>query len=207
MSALGLIETKGLIAAIESADAMLKAANVCLLERTQVGAGLVTITIAGEVAAVKASIDAAAAAVKRIEGAKIVSQHVIPRPDAEVDHIILTKIKDIEPENSQTKTVVEEDKAADTDRDDHSSKELEEKSETADLKEKIEEEISETDVSKKPEVKKGYEDSQLKKMNLSKLRAIARDLENLDLGGKEINSARKKELIEAIINAYRKKEE
>ena len=89
MEALGMIETKGLLASIESADAMLKAAEVRLLERTFVGGGLVTITVTGDVAAVKASVDAGAAAVARIGEELLVSQHVIPRPHSELGETIL----------------------------------------------------------------------------------------------------------------------
>ena len=88
MEALGMIETKGLLASIESADAMLKAAEVRLLERTFVGGGLVTITVTGDVAAVKASVDAGAAAVTRIGEELLVSQHVIPRPHTDVEKIL-----------------------------------------------------------------------------------------------------------------------
>lgn len=89
MIALGLIETKGLIAAVEAADAMLKAANVYLLERTCVGAGLVTITIASEdVGSVSAAVEAGAAAINRIPGAILISKHVIPRPDLELHRIL-----------------------------------------------------------------------------------------------------------------------
>jgi microcompartment protein CcmL/EutN len=82
MKALGMIETRGLLAAIESADAMLKAADVALLEKNLAGGGLVTISVAGEVAAVQAAVDAAALSVGRIAGATLVSRHVIARPDA-----------------------------------------------------------------------------------------------------------------------------
>lgn len=88
MQALGLIETKGLIAAIESADAMLKAADVRLLEKTVVGGGLVTITVTGDVAAVKAAVEAGSAAVIRISSSLLVSQHVIPRPHEELGSMI-----------------------------------------------------------------------------------------------------------------------
>lgn len=90
MQALGLIETKGLIAAIESADAMLKAANVNLLEKTLVGGGLVSITITGDVGAVKAAVEAGSAAVRNINGTLLVSEHVIPRPHEDLDFIILS---------------------------------------------------------------------------------------------------------------------
>ena len=66
MQALGMIETKGTLAAVEAADAMLKAADVALLEKTKVGGGLVTVTVTGGVAAVTAAVDAGAAAVERL---------------------------------------------------------------------------------------------------------------------------------------------
>jgi len=84
--ALGLIETKGLVGAIEAADAMVKAANVHLVGKELVGGGLVTIVVRGDVGAVKAAVDAGAAAAKRI--GELVSVHVIPRPHAEVEMII-----------------------------------------------------------------------------------------------------------------------
>lgn len=88
MLALGLIETKGLVGAIEAADAMLKAANVRLLEKSLASGGLVTITVAGEVAAVQSAVDAAVASLTRICGVVCVSHHVIPRPDAELAHVL-----------------------------------------------------------------------------------------------------------------------
>ncbi|HSN59004.1 MAG TPA: BMC domain-containing protein [Clostridiaceae bacterium] len=88
MQAIGLIETKGLIAAVESADAMLKAADVRLLEKTIVGGGLVAVAVTGDVAAVKAAVDAGAAAVIRIGSLLLVSQHVIPRPHEDLSSMI-----------------------------------------------------------------------------------------------------------------------
>jgi len=88
MQALGFIETKGLVAAIESADAMLKAAEVSLVEKTLVGGGLVSVAVTGDVAAVKAAVDAGAAAVGYLDRTLLVSQHVIPRPHQELDIII-----------------------------------------------------------------------------------------------------------------------
>lgn len=96
MLALGLVETKGLTGAIEAADAMLKAANVRLLEKSLASGGLVTITVAGEVAAVQSAVEAAVASITRIEGAVCVSQHVIPRPDAELEHILLLQPRSTE---------------------------------------------------------------------------------------------------------------
>ena len=84
--ALGMIETKGLVAAIEAADAMVKAANVTLSGKVHVGGGLVSVFVRGDVGAVKAATDAGAAAAGRI--GELVSVHVIPRPHGEVEGIL-----------------------------------------------------------------------------------------------------------------------
>ena len=80
--AIGLIETKGIVAAVEGLDAALKAANVQFVEQHKVGSGLVAVTIRGDVAAVRAAIDAAAEAAGRV--GEVVSVHVIPRPHGDV---------------------------------------------------------------------------------------------------------------------------
>ena len=84
--ALGLIETRGLVGAIEAADAMVKAANVVLVGRDYIGSGYVTVHVRGDVGAVKAATDAGAAAARRV--GELVSVHVIPRPHAEVEKIL-----------------------------------------------------------------------------------------------------------------------
>jgi microcompartment protein CcmL/EutN len=84
--ALGLIETKGLIGAVEAADAMVKAANVVLIGKEYIGAGYVTVMVRGDVGAVKAATDAGAAAARRV--GELVSVHVIPRPHNEVEKIL-----------------------------------------------------------------------------------------------------------------------
>ncbi|MDR2388050.1 MAG: BMC domain-containing protein [Deltaproteobacteria bacterium] len=84
--ALGLIETKGLVGAIEAADAMVKAANVTLIGKVQVGGGLVTVMVRGDVGAVKAATDAGAAAAGRV--GELLSVHVIPRPHPEVEFLL-----------------------------------------------------------------------------------------------------------------------
>jgi ethanolamine utilization protein EutM len=86
MEALGLIETKGLVGAIEAADAMVKTANVVLTGKEFVGAGLVCVTVRGDVGAVKAATDAGAAAARRV--GELVAVHVIPRPHDEVERIL-----------------------------------------------------------------------------------------------------------------------
>ena len=93
--ALGLIETHGLVGAIEAADAMVKAARVTYLGRQKVKGGLVTVMITGDVGAVKAAVDAGAAACQRV--GKLVSAHVIPRPHNDIDLMIPA-----EPERDRT---------------------------------------------------------------------------------------------------------
>jgi microcompartment protein CcmL/EutN len=87
--ALGLIETKGLVGAIEAADAMVKAANVVLVGYEKIGSGLVTVMVRGDVGAVKAATDAGAAAARRV--GEVVSVHVIPRPHAETETLLPKK--------------------------------------------------------------------------------------------------------------------
>jgi len=91
MQALGLIETKGLLASIEAADTMVKSADVSIIEKTYVGGGLVTIAVTGDVGAVKAAIEAGVAAVKNLNEEALVSEHVIPRPHEELESIIGSK--------------------------------------------------------------------------------------------------------------------
>ncbi|HHY32273.1 MAG TPA: BMC domain-containing protein [Firmicutes bacterium] len=84
--ALGMVETKGLVGAIEAADAMVKAANVVLIGKEYIGGGYVTVMVRGDVGAVKAATDAGAAAAAKV--GELVSVHVIPRPHTDVDAIL-----------------------------------------------------------------------------------------------------------------------
>ena len=84
--ALGMVETRGLIGSIEAADAMVKAADVHLIGKEQIGSGLVTVMVRGDVGAVKAATDAGAAAAEKV--GELISVHVIARPHVEVDNIL-----------------------------------------------------------------------------------------------------------------------
>ena len=90
MEALGMVETRGLVAAIEAADAMVKAANVQLIGSEKIGSGLVSVMVRGDVGAVKAAVEAGGAAAARL--GEVVATHVIPRPHADVDKL-LPKLK------------------------------------------------------------------------------------------------------------------
>jgi microcompartment protein CcmL/EutN len=89
--ALGLIETKGLVGAVEAADAMVKAANVHLIGHKEIGGGLVTVMVRGDVGAVKAATDAGAVAAEK--AGQVVSVHVIPRPHDETEDILSALVR------------------------------------------------------------------------------------------------------------------
>src|SRR3989442_2268822 len=86
LEALGMVETKGFVGAVEAADAMVKAANVQLLGKEYIGAGYVTAFVRGDVGAAKAATDAGAAAARRV--GELISVHVIPRPHQEVERVL-----------------------------------------------------------------------------------------------------------------------
>ncbi|MGX7196564.1 BMC domain-containing protein [Enterococcus olivae] len=87
--ALGMVETRGLIASIEAADAMVKAANVKLVKSEKIGSGLVTMLVRGDVGAVKAAVDAGTSAAQAV--GEVVATHVIPRPHSDIESVILEK--------------------------------------------------------------------------------------------------------------------
>ena len=84
--ALGMVETKGYVGAVEAADAMVKSANVSLVGKERIGAGYVTVMVRGDVGAVKAATDAGASAAERV--GELISVHVIPRPHNDVSKIL-----------------------------------------------------------------------------------------------------------------------
>ena len=100
--ALGMVETKGLVAAIEAADAMVKAANVMLISKEKIGSGLVTVMVRGDVGAVKASVEAGAAAAKRI--GELYSVHVIPSPHEDVEQLLGEQPKAKAPQKTSAKS-------------------------------------------------------------------------------------------------------
>ena len=86
--ALGMVETRGLVAAIEAADAMVKAANVVLIGSEKIGSGLVSVMVRGDVGAVKSAVEAGGAAASRL--GEVISTHVIPRPHEDVNKLLPT---------------------------------------------------------------------------------------------------------------------
>ena len=105
--ALGLVETRGFVGAIEAADAMVKAANVTLIGKEKVGNGLVTVMVRGDVGAVKAATEAGAEAARRV--GELVSVHVIPRPHADVE-VLLNSLETAKDKDKEEKVSTKEEK-------------------------------------------------------------------------------------------------
>lgn len=182
MNALGMIETRGLVCAIEAADAMLKAASVELVSKTNIGSGLITIMVTGDVGAVKAATDAGAAAADSI--GELISVHVIARPADDIENLILIKKKN--------KKQNQED---DCQRD-YQTQETVLQVETEQQEIELEHQQEKT-VSKDFNIKFATKD-ELSKMTVSQLRTVARSLPNISMSNHDIRFARKEDLIENI---------
>lgn len=186
MNALGMIETRGLVASIEAADAMVKAASVTLISKTHVGGGLVTVMVEGDVGAVKAATDAGAAAAERV--GELISVHVIPRPAADVAHI-LDRRPEPKPEPEPEPPAPEPEPEP----------EVPEPEEAAHAEEMKEEQPEEAHAEKMdlseltPEA--------LGKMTVAKLRIVARELGTTGMSRRDIRFAKKEDLIERITKA------
>ena len=188
MNALGMIETRGLVASIEAADAMVKAASVTLISKTHVGGGLVTVMVEGDVGAVKAATDAGAAAAERV--GELVSVHVIPRPAADVAHI-LDRRPEPKPEPEPEPPAPEPEPEPEV-----PEPEPEEAAHTEEMKEEQPEEApaEKMDLSElTPEA--------LGKMTVAKLRIVARELGTTGMSRRNIRFAKKEDLIERITKA------
>jgi ethanolamine utilization protein EutM len=206
--ALGMIETRGLVASIEAADAMVKAASVKLLSKEKVQGGLVTILVVGETAAVKSAIDAGAAAAQRV--GELVSTHIIPRPDDQIDEILsgiaakkeeikhevkitlekkperktrTRRIKEEEVEKEEVKPVIKTTSFSTIDR-----LKQEALGKVASPKDVDLETIS----SAKPSISM----KELEVMNVHQLRRFARDINEFPIKGREISRANRGELLD-----------
>ena len=182
MNALGMIETYGYLTAVEALDSALKAANVFLVDVVRVRGGLVTVLIEGDVGAVKAAADAAAAAAERV--GEVVSVHVIPRPDKDVKSMLTAH-----PEHRKKADMVPEESPAEV------SAEEPENTPAEEQKEQPVQSRTENPV----EAELVYTREEMGKMTVAKLRTLARKLKLTGLTPQEIRFAKKQELIEAIL--------
>lgn len=209
MEALGMIETRGLLAAIESADVMLKAADVQLLEKVYVGGGLVTVTVTGDVAAVKSSIDAAAAAVSRLGAELLISQHVIPRPHVELGETIVSPVPlaelaaEPEPETAEEPEIIEEPVSEVMEEVQEELPETLETEETAEPETVEAAEMHKADMDKLV-AEKGVDKAVeiIGKCKVVKLRNLAREYEDFGIAGREVSKANKTVLLEEFKKYY-----
>lgn len=212
MQALGLIETKGLIAAIESADAMLKAAEVSLLEKTYVGGGLVTIMVCGDVGAVKAATDAGAAAAQRV--GELLSVHVIPRPHQELNGAVVstTMLKQTEkPAAASEKTVLVKEAEIQAETEAKPEPKAEAKPQVKEQAgpeaepEAIQEDLHKEAVDR-ISAEKGPDAviSVLNQLKVVKLRNLAREYKDFGIAGRMISKADKQMILEEFKKYYRK---
>lgn len=205
MQALGFIETKGLLCAIEAADVMLKAANVSLLQKSYASGGLVCITVTGDVGAVKAAVDAGQEAVKRINAANCISAHIIPRPMPEVAALLAERIEEVD----ETSEVEEMPKSAETPIEAHDESPVEALTENIDeevsVKEPSLESLSKTHIDAFV-VAHSYEAlaKELETLTVVKLRTLARQYTGLRIAGRRISKADKKMLLEEFKHFYKK---
>jgi len=191
-SALGLIETYGFVGAVEAADAALKAAEVYVVDLVKVKGGIMTLTLQGEVSAVKASVDAGAASAERL--GVLLSSHVIPRLDEEVWPMVLKKEKDKEPPpKDPVKDKKEEPFPVE-----------EEGSEEERPLEPMEEEGSQ--IMEKPLPKQeSFSKDMMEKLKVVELRRIARTVEGIAIPKNQIKFANKETLLKEILAAQERR--
>ncbi|BDR83929.1 carbon dioxide concentrating mechanism protein ccmK-like protein [Clostridium tetani] len=228
MQALGLIETKGLLAAVEAADVMVKSADVSIIEKTYVGGGLVTISVTGDVGAVKASIEAGAAAVKNLNEEFLVSEHVIPRPHEELESIIgSNNLQEDSSSNEDTSSVenvekaevaeiteaLEEEQIVEDMYDSKNLKDVDTENKIKENQEKLDEDLDKVNLEKlhKNNVdnlvsKNGLEKiiSILNKLKVAKLRSLAGEYKDFGIKVSEISKADKNLLIKKFKLYYEK---
>jgi ethanolamine utilization protein EutM len=187
LPALGLVETRGLTGAIEAADAMCKAANVKLIGWERTNPALITVQIIGETGAVKTAVEAGAAAASRV--GYLVSTHVIPRPDLQLDKILL--ITPDEDENSSAQEVEEKpvNKA-------FAPKKVVQKAvEPEVIPRNLKTEVTPVTPATKVAKTKSVIDPQLMDLKVTDLRTLARATQDFPIKGRDISKANKEELL------------
>ena len=188
--ALGLIETRGLVGAIEAADAATKAADVTLVGKERADAGLMTIKLKGDVAAVRAAVDAGAAAAQRV--GELVSAHVIPRPDDETEILIYPP-----PWQTKEKPAALQERAPRRQPRARKEPSVREQMPEAEL-ETREPEAPADPAMVMSEDAETYR-QQLRNMTVHELRRYARSVRGLPIHGREISRANREELIDQLI--------
>lgn len=212
MQAIGLIETRGITGVIIALDAMLKAANVSVLERNFVGGGNVAVTIRGDVGAVTAAIEAGEGAIRSLDSSLMISKHIIPRPDKSLENCIIFPMS-LKEEESPKEILAEviEDKTK--------PEEEDIKDEAIELEIKLEKPITEDKKESlsiednKPNNKKDLDkmvleygidkmDKVLRNLKVKELRKLARNYDDFGIKGSDISNASKGILIKEFKKYY-----
>jgi microcompartment protein CcmL/EutN len=182
--ALGLVETKGLVGAIEAADAMVKTANVILLGKERTDPAMITVKVVGDTAAVRSAVEAGAAAAQRVS--QLISKHVIPRPAAGLKDLIYARSSRTEQEVEQLLGIAPEfDKEA------------------ADEEPTTQEELFAPPSNMSSDDRDYFE--RLNAMTVHELRSFARKVEGLSIYGREISRANKAQLLKELMRVRLKK--
>ncbi|MGF1731453.1 BMC domain-containing protein [Photobacterium kasasachensis] len=197
MNAIGMIETKGLLAAVEGADSMLKSADVSLINKSSATGGLITITVTGEVSAVQTAVEVAADAICRLGQNLLISKHVIARPSSALETIIpiipsvtqKKNVEDIEQEN------VEQESSSVAETQDDAEPSIAEKIDATDDAPELE------SVEETPPI---YNEPKLQRMKLANLRKIVSELPETNIKV-DLKKATKKVLIKVICDSQNKK--
>ena len=212
MQAIGMIETKGLLATIEAADATVKSANVNILEKVYIGGGYVSVTVTGDVGAVKSAVDAGVSAVNRLGDNILVSHHVIARPHYELESIIETKpaIERLEESIEETVSceIVEEaikEEINDNIEEEIISEALEEVETLEVVNNSMDLEFTKEELDKLVE-EKGLDEAFeiLGNLKVSKIRKLAKEFKNIDITSKAISKEDKDSLLIRLRNYYKK---
>jgi microcompartment protein CcmL/EutN len=198
--ALGLVETKGLVAAIEAADTMVKTANVVLIGKEITRGALVTIKIVGDTAAVRSAVDAGAAAAQRV--GELVSKHVIPRPGDGLEELVFAKSQLTQ---NKVERIFNKESAVPVKKDFPLQEEestVPQNENVDEDREELKEELNQEELytmpeGLTPELQAYFK--QLDLMTVHELRRLARTVEGLSIYGRQISRANKKELIEELL--------
>lgn len=206
MEALGMIETRGLLAAIEAADVMTKSANIKILEKIYIGGGLVSITICGDIGAVKSSIDIGEIAVNNLGKGLLVSKHMIARPHTDLKSIIKLEFeekKETPKEIFEVVQKVQKEIPEEIQGDINSLIETDETNESSGVK--IIERVDKENIDKQIQ-EIGIEKSKilLRKLKLLEIRELIKEYSDLELTDKFISKSNKKTLVKKIIEHYSK---
>lgn len=203
MEAIGMIETRGITASIIGADAMLKSANVKILEKSIVGGGNVVITVTGDIGAVNAAVEAGESSIKNLNSSLFVTKNIIPRPEKSLENTILFPVKEKEKKeaikeennerkNKETKDLKKEEKevVVEVEKEENEIIDINNISEKKDL-DKI---VLENDISKV--------DNILSELRVRDVRKLARQYDELEIKSKDIKTATKANLIKELKKYY-----